>query len=369
MKDTVLSRMGGDEFTILLEEVTDPSHAMRAAQRILSAVAEPFLVEGREVRTSASVGIAVSTPTHERAEDLLQDADVAMRRAKAVGGSRCEVFDEAMHTRAVNRLKLEAQLREALEKRQFRIYYQPIVQLETKRITGFEALLRWEHPEQGLISPDKIMAASMDRRLLASMGQWIILEACTQLRTWDTEILSNVTVSISVNVSAKQLADTAFVSGVEETLRSTGVAPSRLQLETADGSSATDAKLTSSVVSNLKRLGVGVILRDFGMGISSLSGLREFPVEVLKIDRSLIGGMLLDRGALETIELIILVAHKLKLKVIAEGVESAKQLDHLLQLGCELGQGDFFSYPVEAKAAEELLRRMPASHAKVAGAK
>jgi len=369
MKDTVLSRMGGDEFTILLEEVTDPSHAMRAAQRILSAVAEPFLVEGREVRTSASVGIAVSTATHERAEDLLQDADVAMRRAKAMGGSRCEVFDEAMHTRAVNRLKLEAQLREAMEKSQFRMCYQPIVQLETKQITGFEALLRWQHPEQGLISPDKIMAALMDRRLLASMGQWIILKACTQLRAWDTEILSNVTVSISVNVSAKQLADTAFVSGVEETLRSTGVAPSRLQLETADGSLAADAKLTSSVVSNLKRLGVGVILRDFGMGISPLSGLRQFPVEALKIDPSLIAGMLLDRGILEIVELIILVAHKLKLKVIAEGVESAKQLDHLLQLGCELGQGDFFSNPVEAKAAKELLRRMPASHAKVAGAK
>ena len=370
MKDTVLSRMGGDEFTILLEEVTDPSHAMRAAKRILSVVAEPFLVEGREVRTSASVGIALSTPTHERAEDLLQDADVAMRRAKAMGGSRCEVFDEAMHTRAVNRLKLEAQLREALEKKsQFRMHYQPIVQLETKRITGFEALLRWQHPEQGLISPDKFMAATMDRRLLASMGQLIILDACTQLRAWDTEILSNETVSISVNVSASQLGDTAFVSGVEETLRSTGVAPSRLQLEIADSSAAAEAKLTSSVLSNLKRLGVGVILRDFGMGISSLSGLRQSPVEALKIDHYLIAGMLLDRGTLETVELIILVAHKLKLKVIAEGVESAKQLDHLLQLGCELGQGDFFSNPVEAKAAEELLRRMPASHAKVAGAK
>ena len=153
MMDTVLSRMGGDEFTILLEDVSDPSDAMRVAKRILSAVAEPFLVEGREVRTSASVGIALSTSTHQRAEDLLQDADVAMRRAKAMGGSRCEVFDEAMHTRAVNRLKLEAELREALEKHQFRVYYQPIVHLETKQIAGFEALLRWQHPEQGLISP------------------------------------------------------------------------------------------------------------------------------------------------------------------------------------------------------------------------
>ena len=342
---------------------------MRAAERILSTVAEPFLIEGREVRTSASVGIALSTPAHERAEDLLQDADVAMRRAKAMGGSRCEVFDEAMHTRAVNRLKLEAEWRAALEKSQFRVCYQSIVHLETKQITGFEALLRWQHPEQGLISLGKFMAASGDRRLLASTVQWLILQACTQLRAWDAETASDETVSINVNVSASQLADDAFVTGVEATLRSTGVAPSRLRLELAESAAADDAKLTSTVLSNLKRLGVGVILDDFGTGISSLSGLRRFPVEALKIDRALISGMLLDRGVLDTVELIILVAHKLKLKVIAKGIESAKHLDHLRQSGCELGQGDLFSQPVEAKAAEELLRqRTPAPQAKVAGA-
>ena len=369
LRDSVLSRMGGDEFTILLEEVTDPSHAMRAANRILSAVAEPFLVEGREVRTSASVGIALSKSTHERAEDLLQDADVAMRRAKAMGGSRCEVFDEAMHTRAVNRLKLEGDLREALEKRQFHVYYQPILDLETKKITTFEALLRWQHPEQGLISPDKFMDAAEDRGLLVSTGQWLILEACKQLRVWDTEIPGIQAVSISVNVSAKQLADTGFVTGLEATLRESGVEPSRLHMEMTESVAAADPKLTATVLSHLKRLGVGVILDDFGTGNSSLSGLRQFTVEALKIDRSLIGGMLVDRGTCDTVELIILLAHKLKLKVIAEAIESARQLDHLRQLGCELGQGYFFSPPVEAKAAERLLRqRSPVLHAKVVGA-
>ncbi|HWY22388.1 MAG TPA: EAL domain-containing protein [Candidatus Acidoferrum sp.] len=369
MEDTVLSRMGGDEFTILLEEVTDPSHAMRAAERILSTVAEPFLVEGREVRTSASVGIALSTPTHERPEDLLQDADVAMRRAKAMGGSRCEVFDEAMHTRAVNRLKLEADLREALEKRQFRVYYQPIVELETKQITGFEALLRWQHPEQGLISPDKFMPTVENRGLAVSTGQWVMLEACTQLQAWDSEAPTGEPVGISVNVSASQLADPAFVTSVEAILKSTGVDAARLHLEITESVAAADAKLTATVLSHLKRLGVGVVLDDFGTGISSLSGLRQFPVEALKIDRALIGGMLLDRGIFETVDLIILLAHKLKLKVIAEGIESVKQLDHLRQLNCAVGQGFFFSAPVDAKAAEELLRqRTPASHAKVAGA-
>jgi diguanylate cyclase (GGDEF)-like protein/PAS domain S-box-containing protein len=369
MMDAVLSRMGGDEFTILLEEVSDPSNAMRVATRILSAVAEPFLVEGREVRTAVSVGIALSKSTHDRAEDLLVDADVAMRRAKAMGGSRCEVFDEAMHTRAVNRLKLESELREALEKRQFRVYYQPIVQLETKQITGFEALLRWQHPEQGLISPDKFVAAAEDAGLLVSIGRQLIFEACGQLRAWKNESPTREAVGLSVNVSSKQLADGQFVTGLEATLRETGFDPSRLRLEMTESVATADAKLTATVLSHLKQLRVGVIFDDFGTGNSSLSGLRQFPVEALKIDRSLVGGMLADRQTCETVELIILLAHKLKLKVIAEGIESGRQFDHLHALGCELGQGLFFSPPVEAKAAEQLLRqRLPVLHAKVAGA-
>jgi len=369
MMEPVLSRMGGDEFTILLEEVADPSDAMRAAKRILTALAEPFQLEGREVRTSASVGIALSTPIHERAEVLLQDADVAMRRAKAMGGSRCEVFDEAMHTRAVNRLKLEAELRQALTQRQFRVYYQPIANLETRKIVGFEALLRWQHPEQGLISPYKFIAAAEDTGLLVSAGEWLILEACKQLSAWTTGNTNMEPVDMSVNISAKQLADARFVTSTETALRQTGIDPSRLHLEITESVAAADPKLTSAVLSQLKRLRVGVILDDFGTGNSSLRGLRQFPIDALKIDRSLIAGMLSDRAASETVELIILLAHKLKLKVIAEGIETIRQLDHLHAQGCDLGQGHLFSQPVDAKAAEELLRQPNAlPHAKVAGA-
>ena len=367
--DAVLSRVGGDEFTILLEEVRDPSDAMRAAKRILTAVAEPFLVERREVRTSASVGIALSQSAHEHAEDLLQDADVAMRRAKALGGSRCEVFDQAMHTRAVNRLKLEVELRDAIAHRQFRVFYQPIVQLDTRQITGLEALLRWQHPEQGLISPFKFLAAAEDTGLLVSTGQWVIRQACQQLHNWIVAIPTMEAVSVSVNVSIKQLADARFVTDLEATLREARIDPARLRLEITENVAAADPKLTATVLSHLKQLGVGVVLDDFGTGNSSLSGLRQFPVEGLKIDRSLISGMLADRGTCDTVELIILLAHKLKLKVIAEGIESTKQLDHLRQFGCDLGQGYFFSPPVEAGATERLLRqRGPVSHAKVAGA-
>ena len=369
LKTAVLSRMGGDEFTILLEAVNDPSDAMRAANRILSAVAEPFLVGGREVRTSASVGIALGTTVHERAEDLLQDADSAMRRAKAMGGGRCELFDEAMHTRATNRLKLEAELREAMVKRQFRVYYQPIVLLETKRIVGFEALLRWQHPEQGLISPLKFIEAAEDTGLLVSTGQWVIHEACKQLRAWKIEIPAMGAVSININISAKQLAAARFVSGLEATLRQSGIDPAQLCVEITENVAAADPKLAASVLSQLKQLRVGVLLDDFGSGNSSLSGLRQYPIEALKIDRALVAALLLDRSALETVELILLLARKLKLKVIAEGIESTKQLDHLLALGCELGQGYLFSQPVEAKAAGLLMPKGgPVQQTKVAGA-
>jgi len=368
-RNAVLSRMGGDEFTILLEDVADPSNAMRVAKRILSAVAEPFLVEGREVRTSASVGIAVSATTHARAEDLLQDADVAMRRAKALGGSRCEVFDEAMHTRAVNRLKLEAELREAIELQQFRVLYHPIVHLATKQIVGFEALLRWQHPEQGLISPYRFIEAAEDTGLLSGAGHWLILEACKQLQTWTHKHPAMATVTVSVNLSAKQFADARFVNELQGAIRETGVEPSRLQLEMTEKVAAADPKLTVTVLSYLKHMGIGVILDDFGTGHSSLSGLRQFPVEALKIDKTLVNEMLADRGTCDTVELIILLAHKLKLKIIAEGIETAKHLERLRDFGCDLGQGYLFSPPLEPEAASKLLSESNvASRATVTGA-
>lgn len=370
LKSAVLSRMGGDEFTILLEGVGDPSDAMRAGKRILAAVAEPLLVNGGEVRTTASIGIALGTTAYTRADELLQDADVAMRRAKAMGGARCEVFDEAMHTRAVNRLKLEAELREAMKKRDFRVYYQPIMALKSKQIVSFEALLRWQHPQQGLISPHKFIYAAEDAGLLFATGQWLIAEACKQLRAWRTDFPSIGALTVSVNVSAKQLAHSQFVVDLESTLHQIGIDPTHLCVEITEDAAASEPKLTATVLSHLKQLRVGLVLDNFGTGSSSLTGLRQFPIEALKIDSSLVGGMLLDRGACDAVELIVLLAHKLKLKVIAEGIESIKQFDHLLALGCELGQGYLLSQPVDGKAAEALLRQTSsASRANVAGAR
>lgn len=264
--DAVLSRMGGDEFTILLDGIKDPSDALRVGRRIQAKVSAPLMVSGRELRAAASVGITLSATAHEQAEHLLQDADVAMRRAKALGGSRCEVFDEAMHTRAVNLLKLEADLRNAIDHNQFRLCYQPIVNLESREITGFEALLRWQHPEQGLISPDKFIEVADNIGLIVSIGQWVVREACRQLRAWQSRPLSLGTLSMTVNLSARQFAHPHLASDIRAAVQETGIEPSRLQLEIAEGLAMADAKLTSDVLPQLKHLGVGVSIGDFGTG-------------------------------------------------------------------------------------------------------
>lgn len=342
-----LFRLGGDEFTILLEGVGDPSDAMRIARRIQAAVAAPFQVESREIRPALSVGIVLSTSVHARPEDVLKDADVALRRAKALGGSRCEVFDEAMHMRAVGRLKLESDLRTALAERQFRIHYQPVLDLSTRRIMSFEALLRWEHPTQGLISPYRFIEAAEDTGILVSIGHWLIVQACSQLREWEITDRSGSPMNLTVNVSARQFADARLANDIQDALQQTGIGPSRLQLEMAEKIASLDPKLIITVLSHLKHMGIGTVLDDFGTGSTSLVGLTQFPVDALKIDRSLIREMQADRSTSDVVELIITLAHKINLKVIAEGIETARQLERLIELGCDYGQGYFFSQPMK----------------------
>jgi EAL domain-containing protein (putative c-di-GMP-specific phosphodiesterase class I) len=341
----------------------DPSDALRVAQRIQAAVAEPFPVEGRAVVATASVGIALSVTAHERAEDFLQDADVAMRRAKALGGSRCEVFDEALHTRAVNRLKLETELRAAIEHNQFRLCYQPIVHLETRQITGFEALVRWQHPEQGLISPYKFIEVEENVGLLVTIGKWVVWEACQQITAWQSRYPSLGHLSMTVNISARQFAHSHLVKDIRAALQESGVEPSQLQLEVTESEAMADPKLTADVLSQLKHLGVRISIGDFGTGHSSLSWLRRLPIDELKIDRSLIGSMPTDRTSCDIVQLILTVARDLKLKVVAQGVEAAIHWERLKKLGCELGQGYYFSQPLESEKAEQLLKQSSRGHA------
>jgi PAS domain S-box-containing protein len=344
-----LSRLGGDEFADILDSVSDPSDAMRIAKRIQAVVAEPFFCGKREVRASLSVGIALSSAEHNHPDDILKDAAAATRRAKSLGGSRCEVFDEAMHSRAEGRLRLESDLRAAMAAKQFRIHYQPVVQLDSRNIVSFEALLRWEHPTQGLISPFRFIEAAEDSGILVSIGYWLILQACKQVREWECTSSWPQPIRLAVNVSARQFADGHLVNDIQDALRETGVDPSRLQLEITESVAATDPKLTMTVLSHLKHMGIGVILDGFGIGSASLRGLWQFPVDAVKIDRSLVMEMQTDQSSKEIIEAIITLAHQRGLQVIAQGIETPRQLERLRELGCEYGQGYYISQPLDAK--------------------
>ena len=364
--DAALFRVGGDEFTILLDAIHQPSDALRVAKRVQSAVSEPFAIESREIRISVSLGIALSTASQEGPEDVFKDAEVALRRAKSLGGSRCEVFDEAMHRSAVGRLRLESDLRTALAEGQFRVHYQPIVELDTRRTVSFEALLRWQHPTQGLISPYKFIEAAEDTGILVLIGHWLIMQSCQQLRDWGRSG-EGMPTSVTVNVSGRQFSDAHLVNDLQEALQRTGIDPARLRLEITESIVAADPKLSITVLSHLKHMGIGVILDDFGKGSTSLRGLRQFPVDALKIDLSLIREMQADRAAADIVELIITLAHKMNLKVIAEGVESIRQAERLLNLGCEYGQGYYFAQAMEAKAAQEFMRQQARAKAGAGG--
>ena len=363
-RSAAVSRLGGDEFTIILDGVSDPSDAMRIARKIQTAVAEPVLVESREIRPSVSVGIALSALAHQKPEDVLRDADIAMRRAKALGGSRCEVLDEAMHTRAEGRLRLESDLRSALSEHQFRILYQPVVELNTRTVSSFEALLRWEHPTQGMISPYSFLEAAEDTGILVSIGHWLMVEVCRQLKEWQAGRGSDNSVNITVNVSARQFSDAHLANDIQEALRETAADPSRLQLEITESIASADPKLTITVLAHLKHLGIGVILDDFGIGSASLRGLQQFPLDALKIDRSLVNDMQADRSCSDLVEMIITIAHKMGLRVIAEGIETARQFERLLELGCDFGQGYYFSQPLDARAALQFMNTQVAGAAR-----
>jgi EAL domain-containing protein (putative c-di-GMP-specific phosphodiesterase class I) len=323
----------------------------------MAAVAAPFVADHQQVLVSASVGIALSTTPHEKAEDLLQDADVAMRRAKARGGARCDVFDEAMHKQALRRLTLESELQTALDRGQFQLCYQPVMHLPSNHPAGFEALLRWQHPEQGLISPYKFLETAENFGLLFSIGKWVIRDACRQMEEWQARNLLPERFSMTVNISARQLSNANFVADIKSAIKETGIEPGRLQLEINENAVITDLKQSAEVIHQLRHLGVRISIGDFGIGLSSIGWLRRCPLDELKIDRSLISSMAADNASCDIVQLIVGMGKSLKLRVVAEGVESIGQLELLKKLNCEYAQGHFFSQPSTAKQAEQSLQQ------------
>lgn len=354
--DDTLARLGGDEFTVLLYEIRDASDAIRVAERISARLAVPFTIKGQEIVISASIGIALSTTPHNTAEELLRDADIAMYRAKRAGKARCEVFDSDMHASAVKRLRLETDLRKALDRGEFLNHYQPIVALPQGTIVGFEALARWQTAE-ALVSPAEFVPVANETGVILAMNRALLTQACNHLRQWREQFPSQTPLSMSMNVSAREFEQPDLAQGIAAILQQTHVRPASLQLEIMETIAMGDAEKAASVLTQLKALGVRLSIDDFGTGYSSLSRLQRFPVDTLKIDRSFISSMESDRESREMVRIIISLAHNFRLRVVAEGVETAAQAGLLQELGCEFAQGYLYSRPVPAEAVPELLTK------------
>lgn len=354
--ETFLARAGPDEFSILLQHIKDPNNAMHVAKRLQQAIAAPFHLGADEVQISLSIGIALSKGGKGQPDDLLRDAEIAMRWANSQARGHCRIFDSSMHSRALRRLQLENELRHALVQSQFRVHYQSIVQLIMRRIVGFEALLRWYQNDK-LISPGEFIEVAEETGLIIPIGRKLLQEACQQLKAWHTGFPAMDPVQMIVKVSARQFSSETFADEVAAVIRENGLDPSTVHLEMTEGIAMLDVKLTADVLSRVKRLGVQVVVEHFGTGHMPIDCLRRFPLDGLKLDRSLVGTMLSDAASNDIVRFILHIARELKLVVIAEGIENAEQSRHLAELGCELGQGFFFSKAVDAIAAQQLLNK------------
>ena len=360
-KSDTVARLGGDEFAVLLDGITGPQDAIHTAERVLEAVSRPCDLNGHEVFTSASIGIAFSQTGYQKPEDILRDADTAMYRAKSNGKARYEVFDVEMHAYAVDMLTLERELRRAIENGDIQVHYQPIVSLSDAKITGFEALARWDSPDRGPVSPADFISIAEETSMIVPLGLQVLRTACAQLRQWQNEIPGRQQLSMSVNISSKQLASTSFVHDVQKILRETGVDPSLLRLEVTESVIMEKAETATAMLVQLKGMGVQLSIDDFGTGYSSLSYLHQFPFDILKVDRSFVSRLCFDHDSKSIVETILILARKLNKKVIAEGIETADQRAELENLGVELAQGYLFSRPLPPAEASLLLGQSAAA--------
>ena len=356
----IAARFGGDEFTVLLEGIENVSNAIQVAERIQQELALPFRLNGQELSTTASIGIALSSAVdYNQPEDLLRDADTAMYRAKALGRARYELFNLEMYEDAVARLQLEIALRQASERQEFQVYYQPIVSLTSGTISGFEALLRWQHPERGLVSPTDFIPIAEETGLIVSIGYWVLHEACRQMQAWRMCDRTNSLNKISVNLSLKQFSQPDLIGQMAQILHLTGLDACYLVLEITESVIMENGNETTVAFSKLREMGIELSIDDFGTGYSSLSRLHNFPISTLKIDRSFLSPIDNNSKNLEIIETIVTLAHKLGVDVTAEGVETKEQLAFLRSLNCEYGQGYFFSHPLDSSAATALIVTNP----------
>lgn len=343
---TTIARLGGDEFAVLLDAISVPADALRVARRILTSLEHPFQVQHHQVFSTGCIGIALSNSSYCEPYEILRDADTAMYRAKAQGTGQYQVFDKAMHTRALAMWRLETELREAIERQEFNIHFQSIVSLDTGRLAGFEALVRWNHPTRGLLYPADFLSVADESGLLATIDRWMILNSVRQLREWSEHYPGNQRLFVSLNLSDRLMKDGALPDYIESVLKETGAEPHTLKLEITETVINNEIDRLRDTLSRLKEMGIKICLDDFGTGYSSLESLSYYNVDVLKIAAPFVAAMVAEGSGLEIVRTIITLAHDLNLQVIAEGVETPQQLALLQTMGCEFGQGHYFAQSV-----------------------
>jgi diguanylate cyclase (GGDEF)-like protein len=355
----IVARLGGDEFAILLDGISNATEANTMARRIQDRLSSPFNLSGHEVFTTTSIGIALSSTGYDHPENILRDADTAMYRAKAQGKACYEVFDKGMHTQAVYLLQMENDLRRALDREEFRVVYQPIVALDNGQLAGFEALIRWQHPERGFVNPADFIPLAEDTGLIVPIGLWILRKACQQLAKWQWHVAGNRDLFMSVNLSSKQVAQPGLVTEIQDILEETDLEAKQIKLEITESAVMGNAEMSARLLKRLKALGVQLSIDDFGTGYSSLGYLHRFPVNTLKIDRSFVGRIGEAAENIEIVRTIVSLAENMGMEVVAEGVETLSQLTQLRSLNCRYGQGYLFSRPIDAESVTALITRQP----------
>jgi diguanylate cyclase (GGDEF)-like protein len=350
----VVARFAGDEFGIILNDIKMIDDTIEFAECVRRKLLTPFTITGRQVFTTFSIGIAVSQSYYEKAEDILRDADIAMCQAKA-NDRDYAVFDQTMHARAVTLLQLETDLRHAIEKDEMLVYYQPIIDLATMRLNGFEALMRWNHPLRGIVPPAEFIPVAEETNFIVPLTIWILRKSCEQLAEWHSQSALHQHLMMSVNLSGKHFSQPDMVEQIRHVIKDTGVDPACLKLEITESAIMENAETTIRLLKNLRALGVRLSIDDFGTGYSSLSYLHRFPIDMLKVDRSFVSSMEDGTENGEIVRTIIALAKTLNLSVVAEGIESIHQLHQLRILGCEYGQGYLFSRPVTTEDAQAIL--------------
>ena len=356
--ENTAARLGGDEFTILLTDVGNANNAVRVAERALAEIARPYIIAEQEVFLTGSIGIATSVQGGATAQALLRDADTAMYRAKSGGRSRYELFDKAMHTQAVTRLKMESDMRRALLREEFVLHYQPIVGAATRRVAGFEALVRWQHPERGLVPPMDFIPVAEEIGLIVPLGWWVLKEACRQLKLWQQQFADKAPLTMSVNLSSIQLRQEDFVPRLDAILREADLDASTLDLEITESALMGNEPHVAAIIRQLKERGCHIHMDDFGTGYSSLSYLHRFPFDIIKIDRSFVTGIHESADKSSIVRTLVMMAHSLGMTVIAEGVESAEEMARLVELNAERVQGFYIARPLTVDQAEDFLRKM-----------